>query len=579
LSPDEPKPVHDAPVFETDILPIFTDFHRQAMLFRLDLHSYDDVRADHIAILNTLRSGSMPCMEGGGPLPTEQIDRFEAWINSGFLRDNAFSDPPENPEEPPEPAPFDPGAGFGGRQYENHRWRRTNVPAPPGFGPPRYDDIWHFDKHIGWAVNSDGEILATRDGWKTFTRQFHIPQVRLRCIGFANDRVGWVGNIGAAENERLLQTVDGGETWSFVRNLPSKNPRQVCGLWVVDESTVYLAGSNENEGPDPGRATVLKTTDGGMSWSEIDMHAAANAKTLIDVYFEDANRGWVVGGVDTVEHPSRNGRRGDLVPGIFRTLDGGQTWENVVQGEKISASGRPYVGRTGVFPQGEWAWKIQRIDQDTLVVAIQNYRDGAILRSDDGGSTWERLRINDLQRNSNLEGIGFLNRDEGWVGGYGDITYQPGFSSTTRDGGRTWVSANAIGNRINRFRVVGDVPYTVFASGDTIYKYSDDPIPETEQELLEAAVTVPTPLEGWDRIEIQLDVPHNTERLTVRVWERDGRFVRLLEEVVNPNAGPRTVTWDFRNDDDAIEDIGTYLVRVTLDDLSRSQLIYRKPMK
>jgi|GEM_PF-420872 len=575
--PAEPTPMPGAPVFETDIRPIFTDFHREMMRFRLDLHSYDDVKGDHRAIRNAIRGGTMPCPAGGGPLPEDQIALFEAWIDGGFNTDGSSVGEPTEPPVPEQPA--DPGTGFEDGPYKDHRWRRTNAPLAPGVGPPRYDDIWHVDRNVGWAVNSNGEILATRDGWISFRKQFQTPdRMRLRCIGFANDRVGWVGNVDADPDQRLLKTTDGGETWSFVENLPGPNPRQVCGLWVVDENIVYLAGSNENEGNDPGPATVLKTTDGGSSWLEIDLHAAANARTLIDVFFEDAERGWVVGGVDTVGHPNRTGSRGDLVPGIFRTTDGGQTWSNVVQGDKKSASGRRFVGRTGVFPQGEWGWKIQRVDSDTLVVAIQNYRDGAMLRSEDGGETWERLRINDSQRNSNLEGIGFVDRSNGWVGGYGDITYQAGYSSMTRDGGQNWIVSNSIGNRINRFRFAGPFPHTVYASGDTIYKFSDEPFEGDELERRDEMAAVHHPMQGWDQLEMEIEVPEGTSRMTIRIWERDGRFVRLLEDEPKPAPGRRTVQWNFRNDSGELEDVGTYIIRITLDETSQSHLIYRRPV-
>lgn len=577
--PPLPPPDPAAPVFETDVRPIFNDFHREMMLTWFDLHSYEQVKANHIKIRARLEDGSMPCPEGGGPLPPGDIATFNAWIEGGF-RTNGGAHMPIGVTEPVPPGQqtpqSDPSGGFENGPYRNHRWRPTNAPFAPGTGVPRYDDVWHIDRNVGWAVDSDGYILATRDGWQTFMVQRHIPQTRMRCIGFANERVGWIGNVGAPPQERLLKTTDGGTNWNFVESLPSPNPKQICGLWVVSEDVVYLAGSNENEGTDPGRATVLKTTDGGTSWTEIDMEVAASAKTLIDVYFEDADRGWVVGGVDTVQHPSRGGRRGDLVPGIFRTTDGGRNWTNVVEGTRLSSNGRRYVGRTGVFAQGEWGWKIQRIDATTLVVAVQNYRDGIVLRSDDGGETWDRLRINDKQRNSNLEGIGFLDRTVGWVGGYGDISYQAGFSSMTFDGGRSWVDANHVGNRINRFRIVGPTPSVVYASGDTIYKFSDEPVPPRPADTLAAADEVVTVFEGWDRLDFPVEVPEGTGQLAVRIWERDGRFVRLLADEAAPAAGARTITWDFRNDDGNLEDVGAFVVRVTLDGRSQGRLAYRK---
>jgi hypothetical protein len=39
----------------------------------------------------------------------------------------------------------------------NFRWVKTN--APPASS--RTDDIWFLDENVGWAVNSNGQILKT----------------------------------------------------------------------------------------------------------------------------------------------------------------------------------------------------------------------------------------------------------------------------------------------------------------------------------------------------------------------------------------------------------------------------------
>lgn len=164
-APAEPQP--GAPIFERDVRPLFTAFHRQAMLFAFDLHAYAEVRANHVTILARLKNGSMPCIAGGGPLPAQDIATFEAWITGGFQTDG--TSPPDRapPELPPPPEPDPDNGELGEGPYRNHRWRATNAPAAPGTRIPRYDDIWHVDADIGWAVNSDGYILATRDGWAT----------------------------------------------------------------------------------------------------------------------------------------------------------------------------------------------------------------------------------------------------------------------------------------------------------------------------------------------------------------------------------------------------------------------------
>ena len=69
-----------SPSFETDIKPLFREGDRRSMEFAFDLWSYDDVSQNADAILGRLRNGSMPC---DGAWPDDQVERFQAWIESG----------------------------------------------------------------------------------------------------------------------------------------------------------------------------------------------------------------------------------------------------------------------------------------------------------------------------------------------------------------------------------------------------------------------------------------------------------------------------------------------------------------
>ena len=44
------------------------------------------------------------------------------------------------------------------------QWRPTNAPLASS----RTDDIWFLDPVVGWAVNSNGQILKTSDGGMTW---------------------------------------------------------------------------------------------------------------------------------------------------------------------------------------------------------------------------------------------------------------------------------------------------------------------------------------------------------------------------------------------------------------------------
>lgn len=429
-------------------------------------------------------------------------------------------------------------------------WQPTPLPTAGS----RTDDVWFLDASLGWAVNSDGKVFRTDDGATSWVEQHLFADSYLRCVSFSSPERGWIGALSGPHP--LYRTDDGGASWTPVLNRPAGGPDRICGLIAVSDDVVFASGTNyPNE-----EAGVIRTSDGGATWTRLDL--GLEPTLLVDILFEDAMTGWVVGGIDQVEHPDREAERRDVVPIVLHTTDGGETWTNVIA-DNIAI---------GDFPQGEWGWKIQRLGPRTVLVSLENFYDGAILRSDDLGATWTRLRINDRQRNSNLEGVGFLDENRGWVGGWGDRDFIGGFTSETTDGGRTWDNANHVGFRLNRFRFIGDPVEVAYASGDTVYKLSPGAAPITALTGTEVAA-----LTGVEEVGLDLEVPEGTKRLDVRIWERFGKEVRHLVAEENPTAGRRSLTWNFADNQGADCGRNSFIVRVVTDDAAFSRIIHRQP--
>lgn len=442
------------------------------------------------------------------------------------------------------------------------QWHPTCAPVASS----RTDDIWFIDPQIGWLVNSNGEIRKTTNGGASWQPQKQ-ESVYWRCIGFATPQRGWAGTVGAVTNtRRLWETADGGETWELIdARLPAGAPSAICGLSVVNEQVVYASGTNHPNRP----AAMVKTVDGGATWIGLEM--SEHATLLVDTYFPTPDRGWVVGGKANVPNPTRD----DVKPVVLFTADGGTTWENRAADLE--------------FPFGEWGWKIQFLDDQVGFVALENFTGGAILKTINGGRTWHRHVVNDVQgpegqSNANLEGIGFVNAQHGWVGGWGTADFSGGYSSETLDGGATWQAANDIGGGkrwkfLNRFRFFGD-PVTVgYASGDTVYKLSAEPVacPAPEAALVgERLLDDMTPVQAEGPLAIGFTVPPGTGRLTIDVWDRFGDPVRRLVDEVDPAGGHRAVTWDFMSDAGSPLPDGYYILRVTSDGQAESRVVQLK---
>jgi len=464
------------------------------------------------------------------PVTDENIAFIQQWIDDGCPLDVVTASP--------EPT-----------------WRRTNAPVASS----RTDDIWFLNPTVGWAVNSDGNILKTVDGGASWVVQQPAPGTYLRCVGFASADVGWVGTL--TPSRRLLRTTDGGANWSRVSGLPSNAPVAVCGLSVVSDLVVFASGTNRpNDIP-----RMMKTTDGGSTWSAWDM--SAHASVLIDTYFTDALHGWVAGGKSPDPTPTT---RNKLKPVVLETLDGGATWTNRLAGQEAG------------FPLGEWGWKIQFLDSQTGFVSLENFTAGAILKTTDGGRTWTRLPINDAQGNANLEGIGFVNPQRGWVGGWGTADFSGGFSSETTDGGANWVNANHIGRFLNRFRFFGNPVHTGYASGDTVYKYTAEPpvdTPLSPATLTAAASSQRTLLPdslisgSLGAAVIRMNIPMGVKRLSVFVWDRFGVEVGTIIDELHPTPGKRQFTWDTLDAQGTPVEAGNYIVRMLADATPSSSIL------
>jgi len=474
---------------------------------------------------------------GFNPVSPEHIAFIQKWIDDGC---------------PEDPAP----SGL--------RWRRTKAPVASS----RTDDIWFLDPMVGWAVNSNGSIVHTTDGFNTFDVQFQdipprdVDPIYFRCLAFATPTHGWAGTLTAGK--LLFETKDG-KTWTQVANLPALAPSAICGMHAVNDQVVYASGTNfPNREP-----RMMKTIDGGQTWTAWSMKTRADL--LIDCYFTSPSRGWVVGGQANLPNPTRL----DVKPVVLLTEDGGQTWVNRVANIQDQ------------FPLGEWGWKIQFLNDQLGFVSLENFSDAAILKTTDGGQTWKRLKVNDPQRNVNLEGIGFIDEQRGWVGGWGrggfgskppEPPRPQGFSSATTDGGERWQDANEIGLFINRFRFFGNPVHAGYASGDTVYKYSSEPIPPA----MAALAAGPKRGQLWDSLEplvatgsvqFSITIPPNARRLAVYIWDPFGELIRTLVDESNPSSGTRALQWDRTDKSGQVLPPGMFIWRVLVDQVTESRLV------
>ena len=398
------------------------------------------------------------------------------------------------------------------------------LPHSPSAGGGRHDDVWFTDELTGWVVNGQGEIWHTADGGNHWQQQAALGDY-LRAVTFASPMHGWAGTLFSSN--RLYETTNGGGTWNAVPNLPPQMPQGVCGLWAASADAVYAVGMYAMP------AGILKTTSGGGSWSFLDV--SNQARTLVDCYFSSANSGFAVGSVGHFPDSSR--------AVVLRTTDGGAVWRTQHVSSRI----------------GEWAWKISFPSSSIGYVSVERPSGPMIfLKTTDGGVTWAEKSCPD----SNEQGIGFLNDNVGWLGGWGSPTY------TTTDGGESWEPLNFMEN-LNRIRFIGGTAYAV---GKQVYRYGDDPtvaptLPASEGDAL--SVSRPNPFSMSASIDFTLS---KAEEVRLGIYDVAGRSIRTILDA-RASAGTHRAMWDGRDAAGTLAPGGVYFWRLETESRAESQKV------
>ena len=75
-------------------------------------------------------------------------------------------------------------------------------------------------------------------------------------------------------------------------------------------------------------------------------------------------------------------------------------------------------------------------------------------------------------------------------------------------------------------------------------------------------------------LEIPVNVPEQAGRLIVCIWDRFAKQVRRLIDETQPQSGVRALQWDGTDDDGRPVRTGEFLIRVTVDGHSESQIVH-----
>ena len=312
----------------------------------------------------------------------------------------------------------------------------------------------HFvDSMTGWAAGDAGAVYRTTDGGRTWKPLLSGVSANINFVHFLDWNHGWmIGDSTSKDDDGetvLLSTINGGRTW-MIQKIPN-----LLSVHFSDLQNGWAVGRN---------ATVLRTTNGGNDWKPVEeiqsviglpVESSNYNFGFRDVYFLDANHGWLIGNF--------YGRAQSNIGGLFVTSDGGNTWKRLpltFQTQHVS----------GRFTPG-LLHSVRFTDENTGSVTGE-MRDGEnrfffALHTRDGGKTWEQHRTPSRATHSTQ----FLDPTNGWMAAFAPregsaeaVVYDTSLMRTD-NGGQSWQNDfTAKGSRIRSIFFLS--PYKGWAVGD-----------------------------------------------------------------------------------------------------------------
>ncbi|MDH3942827.1 MAG: hypothetical protein OEV06_01865 [Anaerolineae bacterium] len=333
-----------------------------------------------------------------------------------------------------------------------------------------------INPNIVWAgTQNSGQIYKSVDYGKTWIEQDQgvtIAYAALHFRGFtidpnSSDIVYAMAETTSANEKtggQIYKTTNGGESWKLIWDggMPSALTRY---MWINPQNTDVLYVSTGifdrgAVGPQPysnltSGLGILKSTDGGQTWRELNTANGLEMLHIGSLYMHPDNPDILLaaaGHILTGEEIMSVEQQGIRPSGIFRTTDGGETWEKVL----AAAEFRP----AEVFCSVEYC-----LSNPNIAYAASL---DTVYRSEDAGVTWAPA-TREFEWGPPGVMAGFpidiqcdpSNPDRLFINNYG------GGNFLSEDSGQTWKNASQgyTGAQIISLAVDPTSPGRVFASG------------------------------------------------------------------------------------------------------------------
>jgi photosystem II stability/assembly factor-like uncharacterized protein len=231
-----------------------------------------------------------------------------------------------------------------------------------------------------WVGSASGGVWKSENAGNSFDPVFddHTQSIGAIRIDPSNPDTVWVGTgeswvrNSVSVGDGIFRTTDGGKSWEHL-GLEATERIAKIAVHPEDGDTVYVCATGKLWSPNPERG-VYKTTDGGQNWELI---LTVDEDTgCADLDMDPQEPDILYAAMWQFRREPDYFTSGGPGSGLYRTTDGGTTWDELTNGLPDGDKGRIAVAIAPSRPARLYA----TVESD----------ETALYRSDDLGASWER---------------------------------------------------------------------------------------------------------------------------------------------------------------------------------------------
>ncbi|HSG98825.1 MAG TPA: glycosyl hydrolase [candidate division Zixibacteria bacterium] len=189
----------------------------------------------------------------------------------------------------------------------------------------------------------------------------------------------------------VYKSTDTGKTWTPIFDEVGVPAIGDVQLDPNDANTIYVATGEVDPGFDSYEGLGLyRSTDGGATWASAGLE---NSRRIAQILVDPTNSSAIFAGVG-----GQHFGGGDTARGVYRTLDGGVTWDRkLFVSDTTACIDLVLFHNTGVLLAAMWE-RVRYVDQPTRLGGVTS----GVYRSDDYGETWTEMGFFDGLPDENM---------------------------------------------------------------------------------------------------------------------------------------------------------------------------------